>query len=72
MSRIIKTDQLWVCGQHQTIDGGDEWVMVGVYSTEERAVMECYDHTYFVAPIMLDGTPDDKNEWIGYYRPLAK
>lgn len=71
MSRILASDKLWICGEHQTGDGGDDWVMVGVYSTEGRAVMECEDESYFVAPIMLDCTPDDSDEWPGYYRPLA-
>ncbi len=69
MSRILASDELWICGQHQTRKGGDDWVMVGVYSTESKAVAECHDPTYFVAPIMLDGTPDDKTKWLGYYRP---
>jgi len=71
MSRILKSDKLWVCGQHQASYGGDEWVMVGVYSTEEKAIAECWDETYFIAPILLNGTPDETSEWVGYYRPMG-
>jgi len=71
MSRILSSDILWVCGQHQVSGGGDDWVMVGIYSSEKLAVDQCEDFTYFVAPISLDGIPDDSCDWVGYYRPMT-
>jgi len=62
---------VWICGYHPTDEGGDDWVMVGVYTTEEKAKARCEDIDHFIAPVELDADPEESGEWPGYYRPLA-
>ena len=50
--------RLWYVGRFREQVNGEEfrcvWEFQGVFSTEEKAVAACRDHTYFVVPIELD------------------
>lgn len=50
-----------------------EWEVVGVYSTEEKAVEACLTGTYFIGPINMDeASPEATTEWPGSYIPDCK
>lgn len=62
----MKTE-LWICGE--ILSGGD-WGLVGIFSTQQKAIDECKTELYFIAPIELDEVaPEGENEFPGVYFP---
>jgi len=73
MSRIIPSDIVWLCGQYDPEDDdSDMWLIVGVFTTEQKAIDACWSCLHFIAPLELDAPPDDDTgQWPGLYRPLV-
>jgi hypothetical protein len=65
LNRLVR---LWLCGKitHQ------QWELVGVFDSEERAVQQCRDEFHFVGSIVLNAVaPKETVELPGGYYPLA-
>lgn len=69
---------VWVAGRvvHQTMVEGivhSFWELIGVFSSEDKAVAACSDEKDFVGPINLDeASKRDDYSWPGCYYPLLK
>lgn len=61
--------KLWVVGQ--TVDD-DEWQLTGVFDSEEQAVRECRDTSYFVGPVELNEAEHNEVDWEGVYYPIEE
>lgn len=66
--------QVWCCGKVLKCGedaGGMGWMMQGVFSTRERAILECKNELYFVAPLTVDESlPHEVAPWPGLSFPL--
>jgi len=62
---------MWLTGKNNgEYDGGICWELIGVFSTEEKAVAACLNEYYFVGPVELDEVlPDETVEWPRCYYP---
>lgn len=65
-------EQVWICGK--TLDAtAYGWELMGVFTSEEKAVAACTELWHFVGPATLDvRLPDESVAWAGCYYPLAK
>lgn len=70
--------QLWIAGHNvmEFCQDGTEyiaWDVLGVFSSEEKAVAACHNENCFVDPFYLDEIlPPDVGEWPGCYYPYAE
>lgn len=46
--------ELFLVG-HNLLTGENDWEFAGIFSTEQLAIDNCFDWTYFVAKVTLDG-----------------
>jgi hypothetical protein len=65
---------MWLTGKYiGECDGegnGICWELIGVFSSEEKAVAACLNEYYFIGPVELDEVlPDETVEWPGCYYP---
>lgn len=65
-------EQVWICGK--TLDAtAYGWELMGVFTSEEKAVAACTELWHFVGPATLDERlPDESVAWAGCHYPLAK
>jgi len=62
----------YVVGQTRPPYDGTVWEIVGVFSTEERAVAACVDADYFVMPMRLDtAAPSESVVHFGSWYPAT-
>ena len=60
---------LWVVGKNVN-ESGTEWLFMGIFDSEEKAVAACRDEFYFVAPETLNEQLKDEWEpWPGLWFP---
>lgn len=65
--------KVWICGQARlkadyTVR---TWEIVGVFSSQEKAIQACRDMDYFVGPmIMNQAMPHEPTEWEGSFYPF--
>lgn len=65
--------QVWVAGRNAADMDPTRWAILGVFSTNERAVAVCADERDFVGPMYLDQPlPHDLSIWCGSYRPRVR
>ena len=65
-------EQVWICGK-TTDESGRSWELLGVFTSEEKAVAACTELWHFVGPAAIDTRlPDESVAWAGCYYPLAK
>lgn len=63
--------KLWVVGKSLGVENA--WEFAGVFEGEERAVAECRDRNYFIAPVIVNQTlPHERTEWVGLRWPVAE
>lgn len=61
---------VWVVGEARYI-GSQEWEMIGVFSTQEKANKACILPRYFVGPAEMDKAfPGETVPWPGAYFPI--
>jgi hypothetical protein len=59
---------LWLAGRNGE---GEDWQVLGVYGTHERAVARCRSALDFIGPLELDqDAPEPPTEWPGVERPV--
>jgi len=47
--------------------------IVGIFSSEEKAINACRDETYWIAPLQMDEVaPEESTVWTGAYYPKHK
>ncbi len=65
--------KLWFAGKCID-DKTSSWEFQGVFTTEEKAVLACYNHkNWFIAPAILDDVlPEKSIEMSGAYYPSEK
>ena len=62
---------VWVVGEARYI-GSQEWEMVGVFTTEQKAVEACVLPRFFVGPVEIDKSfPIESVPWPGLYYPMV-
>ena len=68
----MKAETVWVAGRVTGYSGLDPaWELLGVFSSEERAVAACTDTQCFVGEIpVYKPKADTSTEWPGGYYPL--
>jgi len=60
---------VWVTG-HSV---GAGWSILGVFTSEEKAIAACTKQTHFIGPMTLDEVVDGEDiDWIGAYYPLVQ
>jgi hypothetical protein len=66
----MKSPIVWVCGQVDEYND-DIWGIVGVFSSEKKAVAACKNENYFVSPYKINSYDDTdekiNKDYIGYY-----
>lgn len=74
----VKYDDTEIMGAYIVGDymGGESlgviWEMVGVFTSEEKAVAACTKKSHFVAPLEMNAiAPDETVEWPDCYYPLS-
>ena len=61
---------VWVVGEARYI-GSQEWEMIGVFSTQEKANEACILPRYFVGPVEINKAfPSKTVPWPGAYFPI--
>lgn len=70
-------ETVWVAGRVTGYHGDDpmdvSWELLGIFSSEERAVAACTDTACFVGEIPVDKPKaDTSTEWPGAYYPLPR
>ena len=64
--------KLWVVGEVLN-DSKNEWLMVGVFDSEELAIMNALKDNYFIGPVELNQSfPMEECDWDGAYYPSQK
>ena len=59
----------WAVGRIIVLKGLISWELIGVFSSELKAVAVCVDGTYFVAPLEIDEIIPEATKWKGMYHP---
>ena len=78
MAKLETTTEIivWVVGRdnEDPKEHADHtWDLIGVCSSEEKAVEACTDDSYFVGPLALNKIlPKEMIPWPGVYRPKGK
>ena len=59
--------EVWLAGSYKNL-----WEILGIFSTEERAIAACKLPIDFVAPLTIDEVaPDEPVEFLNSFYPLA-
>lgn len=66
-NELERAKNLWIVGK----DTPPDWEFFGVFSTYERALAECRDEDFFIAPIKVDvSEPEETEVFEGIVYPL--
>ena len=64
------SDTVWVAGQVLNFEY-EKWEVIGVFSTEQKAIEACVGLNDFIGPLIVDAVaPRDSVDWVGSYYPL--
>jgi len=64
--------QVWIVGQ---VLETNDWSFHGVFTTEAKAIKQCRNERWFIAPAIIDDDsipPDGVGMWPGAYFPITK
>lgn len=62
--------KLYVVGQVNQED--NFWELTGIFDTEEKALENCKDWTYFLGPMETNQSFHDTEEWPDLYYPHVR
>jgi len=71
----MERGKVWLVGKGTAVtkieDGGIE--IVGIFSSEEKAINACRDEMYWIGPLQMDEVaPEKSTAWTGAYYPKHK